>query len=657
MSESTVEHDRDARDQGPDTDDDSNQGGSHQGDSQQHRRKRQRVRLSCLECRRRKLSCSRELPCDRCLKSGTPDRCTYESRPGGTVGPPPSATIYPSNTLSTASAGPIGDRVSFPHNDVRRPVARRDIDPSLRDATRDHDRIRRLELEVAQLRGALSKQASLDGTTIAASPSTLKDGQKESPPEPFDVRMPSFLAPEKPGDGLEYKFIKGSNFKTRFCGVHKGWSSFRDLVGIDPFMRETAEEWLRPLNIQRKDRKKRREDREQQFLESDSGLEALLPPKDETDSLITVYLEQFEQVHRIIHIPTFKKEYAKFWDPMETRCAAFTALVLAMLAAASCLDMQASSKFVGVKSSAFQTAEKLARACDAWLDRQSHKHRRMIHYQIICMLYLAKRVNVIKKKRFWTTSGAIVRDGIVVGLHRDGEAASSKITPYYREMRRRIWATMVEFDVQSSFDQGVPTILSQMNIETKAPTNIDDDDFNEDSEELPLPKPSTEYTFSSYQNLSRQSLQLRLELDQIISSSVTDLDWEQVTRYTEMINQEIDSLPPWDSDEMNTNHVSHKPLLVYTLLHVQLKQYLIPLHQPFLKLRQYNSKYQVAEFIFYSAARDIVLMHDRLFQKGIRALYFLREDTLNAAVNLCNVSLRQPKGEHFQNHSSNDTTR
>lgn len=56
-----------------DPDDDDTLGGAGSG---QPPRKRQRVRLSCLECRRRKLSCSRELPCDRCIKSGTPDKCS-----------------------------------------------------------------------------------------------------------------------------------------------------------------------------------------------------------------------------------------------------------------------------------------------------------------------------------------------------------------------------------------------------------------------------------------------------------------------------------------------------------------------------------------------------------------------------------------------------
>lgn len=265
--------------------------------------------------------------------------------------------------------------------------------------------------------------------------------------------------------------------------------------------------------------------------------------------------------------------------------------------------------------------------------------------QIMCMLYLAKRANVIKKKRYWTNAGALIREGIVVGLHHDGDQVSSRITPYYREMRRRIWATMMEFDLQASYDQGVPTLLSQISIDAKAPRNVDDEEFDEDSEELPSPKSPNEYTYSSYQNLARQSLQTRLELNRVMTGPAADLDWERVNRYTEMITNEIDALPPWDSEELNKTNDNRKPVLAYTLLHIQLRQYLIPLHQPYLKLRQHNSKYQVAEYIYYTAARDICMMHQRLFQKGIRTLYFLREDLMHAAVSLCSVTLHQPRGK------------
>ncbi|KAH9893683.1 fungal-specific transcription factor domain-containing protein [Xylariomycetidae sp. FL2044] len=606
---------------------------SENNDHHEPARKRQRIRLSCLECRRRKLSCSRELPCDRCVKSGTPERCTYESRPGQHV-------VTSAEKSSFSAVAPM---VSF-GGDVRRPapnalVARQTGDqPALRDAARDHERIRRLELEVAQLRSVLSKQISVDGSTMAATPSTHKDSVKDTPPA-----SNSALPVPVNADGLDLRFLRGNNFKTRYFGPHNVWSSLNELSGITPFMRETADEWLRPLNIQRKDRKKRKEDRDQKFLESDLGLEALLPSKEETDSLVTVYLDQFEQIHRIVHIPAFKKEYESFWDRTKPRVASFTALVLSMMAVSCCLDMQASNKFVGVKSNAFQTAEKWIKACGTWYDGQSAKHRKLVHYQIDCLLYLAKRVNVIKKKRFWTTAGAMVREGVVLGLHQDPDQVSAKINPYYSEMRRRLWATIVEFDLQASFDQGVPSLLSQVENNVNAPRNIDDDGFDENSDGLPLSLPATDYTFTSYQHFSRQSLPLRLELNRILTGPPIDLEWEQVLQYTDLITQEVDALPAWNLESEKGPEVSHKPMLAHTLLHLQLKQFLIPLHQPFLKMRKHNSRYQVAEFIYYNAARDMVIMHDQLYQKGIRTLYFLREDTMNAAMNLCNVFMHQPR--------------
>jgi hypothetical protein len=476
-------------------------------DSHPPARKRQRVRLSCLECRRRKLSCSRELPCDRCIKSGTADRCTYESRGLS------AASVGDTSALSF-SAGPSRTVVAATSQSRDAVLPHRDLETSLamRDAAKDHDRLRKLELEIAQLRAVVAKQAaSIDGSTAVASPATTKDVTKESPSQLPLLPLPPFLKDGR-GDGLEFNCIRGRNFKTRFFGCHCAWSSFSELAGIQPFMKETAEEWLRPLNISKKDRMKRKEQREKQFLEPDPALEVLLPPRVEMDSLVAVYIDQFEQLHRIIHIPSFKRDYEAFWDPSKPRYAAFTALLLAMLSVSSCLDMQTSSSFVGVKSTSYQTAERWVKACDAWLDGQSHKHRRLIHYQIFCMLYLAKKVNVIKKKRFWTSAGALVRDGITIGLHQDSEHIAGRITPYYREMRRRLWATMVEFDVQISFELGLPTILNQINNEAGPPRNIDDETFDEDSDELPAPKSPEEYTISSYQNLSRHSLQTRLEL-------------------------------------------------------------------------------------------------------------------------------------------------
>ncbi|KAL6919781.1 hypothetical protein ACHAPO_008770 [Fusarium lateritium] len=621
------------RSETPDSDGDRKPGA--RDDSSQPARKRQRVRLSCLECRRRKLSCDRGFPCERCIKSGTPDRCSYESRNGEVVNassgvPPPFAQLDSRRFVDPA-------------------IGLSPRDPEL--MRQDHDRIRRLELEIAHLKSQITRPgASFDGSTIAGtttSPQTKDDPNANANVEDPSVREvhESIEATNMSGEKGELRFFRGRGFRTRYFGPHNASMAFVELTGLCPFMKETADEWLRPVILHdRKDRKRRREDREKVFEDPDMELEALLPNKEESDALIDVYLDQFEQVHRIVHIPTFKREYAEYWTPgSNKRYAAFTALILSMMAVASCVHTHESLKFIGMMSNARHWAERWIKACDEWSSKQSQKHRRLIHYQVACLLYLGKRVNTIKKKRFWTGSGALIQDGIAVGLHREPSHMAAKITVFHQEMRRRIWATVQEFDMQASFDHCLPTLVSQLHYDTNAPRNLDDDDFDESTTVLPPSKPVKEYTFSSFQHLARQSLLLRLELSRLLTGPSSEIDYDQVIRYTNDLTQEIDALPSWD---MNLENVRGKknPLIAYTLLHVQLRQYIIPLHQPYLKLRKQNSKYQYSEIIYYNAARDIVLLHDKLYEQGVRSLNFLREDALTTAINLCSVTMLQPRG-------------
>jgi hypothetical protein len=41
------------------------------------RKRKQRAVLSCNNCRRRKLKCDRELPCNRCIDGGVAEQCAY----------------------------------------------------------------------------------------------------------------------------------------------------------------------------------------------------------------------------------------------------------------------------------------------------------------------------------------------------------------------------------------------------------------------------------------------------------------------------------------------------------------------------------------------------------------------------------------------------
>lgn len=562
-------------------------------DHQPRARKRQRVRLSCLECRRRKLSCDRGFPCERCIKSGTPDRCSYESRSG--------EVVHASSTLLAP------------------------------DRDDDH-RLRRLELEIAQLKSQLGRP--YDGSTLGGTHSPQPDED-----ETMEVQE-CIEAVNLSGEKGELRFFRGKGFRTRYFGPHNASMAFVELNGLCPFMKETADEWLRPVVLHDgKDRKRRKEEREEAFAQPDVGLDALLPNQLETDALVSVYLDQFEQMHRIVHIPTFSADYAGFWKADgKQRPASLTALVLSMMAVASCVH---TCDKLALK--ARHCARGWIEACDGWLARQSQKHRKLVHFQIACLLYLGKRVNTIKKKRFWTGAGALVQDGIAVGLHREPSHMGGKISVYHQEMRRRIWATIQELDMQASFDHGLPTLLSQLHYDTHPPRNLEDDAFDEQTTELPPSRAQDEYTFASFQNLARQSLPLRLELSRLLTGPLSDLDYEQVMLLTNSLTREIDGLPSWD---VKTDKAKGRgnPLMAYTLLHIQLRQYMIPLHQPYLKLRRQDSRCQYSEMVYYNAARDMILLHDKLHEQGVRALSFLREDALTTAINLCSVTMLQPRG-------------
>ncbi|KAK3344784.1 hypothetical protein B0H65DRAFT_185539 [Neurospora tetraspora] len=617
------------RDESHDPDDDHHDGNG----SRPPPRKRQRVRLSCLECRRRKLSCDREFPCSRCMQSGTPERCEYETRPG----------LAPPNKLGLSHSALAGfdSRLSLPNGGSG------DSSYYRKDA-RESERIRRLELEIAQLKNIVLKQhGSLDGSTVTDnSPPVQK--LHTAPDENLEIGAPfgyhnQFADAVNDESKEELRFLRGKEFKTRYFGPHSASRAFSELAGLCHFMKETSEEFFRPFAIPNtKDRRRRAEEREIRFHQADTSLESLLPSKERTDSLVTIYLDQFEQIHRIVHIPTFRRDYDKFWDPAQTRCASFTALILAILGVSSCLGSHFPQEFDKMISRSHADALKWIDAVDEWQQKQSQKHRRLIHYQIACLVYLAKRVNTVKKKRFWKGAGAMSMDAISVGLHLE---PSHNITPFNQELRRRIWATIQSFDLQASFDMGLPSILGALHFNVEPPRNIDDDEFDENSKELPPSKPPTEYTFSSYQHLSRQSLDLRLELIRVLNGPSEKLDYDQIIRYTNEINQEIDSLPSWDVTEADApTGVLKKPLLAYTLLHIQLRQFIIKLHHPYLKLRKDNSKYQYSEIIYYNAARDMVLLNDKLAQQGIRTLNYLREDCLTLAINLCSVTMLQPRG-------------
>lgn len=108
------------------------------GDAASGERRRIRATISCLPCRRRKVKCNRQSPCQHCSRLGKAERCIYSAErdrnfelPHGHTAAQtlPSLnqsarrdTLDPTQTLSVAALNPFCDSPSITGEDSQLPV-------------------------------------------------------------------------------------------------------------------------------------------------------------------------------------------------------------------------------------------------------------------------------------------------------------------------------------------------------------------------------------------------------------------------------------------------------------------------------------------------------------------------------------------------------
>lgn len=94
-------------------------------------------------------------------------------------------------------------------------------------------------------------------------------------------------------------------------------------------------------------------------------------------------------------------------------------------------------------------------------------------------------------------SGVLMRLMLKMGLHRDPSKLAN-ISPFEGEMRRRMWNMAIQVELLVSFHMGLPSMLQGIESDTDVPRNLVDDDFDEDSTELPPGRPTSDYTPMTY---------------------------------------------------------------------------------------------------------------------------------------------------------------
>lgn len=361
----------------------------------------------------------------------------------------------------------------------------------------------------------------------------------------------------------------------------------------------------------------------------DEEIFTLLPTKHEMDIQATNYFRTWETTYRILHEPTFWQEYNSFWSRREEKQAGFAAILVLISAITKCL-MVKDDVFVGDVSSDRDAASTSIEICELWLNRQPRKRLTLLYFQLQCLALLAKRVNCVKLKQDWLTAGDVLRLALASGMHRDPSLlATGRISEYEKEMKKRLWYTITELEVQSSIDSGLQSALTGLYFDTPAPANLPDEAFSLETKELPAGRAKGDFTPTSFLIAALGSLPLRIHLIKLLNDPSCQLQYTDVLYFDEQISSAYSSVPIWTDS---------RATIPSALLGLQHLQFLLVLHKPYAKMASTEKRFVYSFTSCVDTAGLMVDTHEELASQGILVLNHFRNDIIRVGMTLSQVA-------------------
>ncbi|KAF2656356.1 hypothetical protein K491DRAFT_704075 [Lophiostoma macrostomum CBS 122681] len=464
----------------------------------------------------RKVRCNRDTPCSNCVRAKAScvyENFSYQSRDPG------SADFDSLNTLSHQGQSilnpghPVTIRPAATIPDILTTSSSPSNHASPAELVSMRKRIQQLEdqLSRASLRTHHTHLPSLDlrpDSKIESSTSTMGGT--------FYVRQESRMV------GRSQAISRTVLHKTRLFGQShwvNGLAFLRDLIEIaDPLMREEAsrvnEGIAKCKALSRLIKSLRKPPWPTQ-------LDPTLPPKQLADELVECYLRTSETVYRIIHIPSFRKDYDALWTDPSTPNPSFLIQLKLVLAMGSATYDETYS----LRTSALKWVHEAL----TWASEPIYKARLNLQtLQTKLLLLLARSTLNIGGDFVWTSAGELLRTAITMGLHRD-PSRLPKRTLFAVEMRRRLWNTLIEINLQSAMDVGGPPLFALSDYDTEMPGNYDDAQLS-DSSDTTEPHPASRFTQTSLAIALRETLPTRIAVAAFLNDLGPQVTYEEALR-------------------------------------------------------------------------------------------------------------------------------
>ncbi|KFY86248.1 hypothetical protein V500_07751 [Pseudogymnoascus sp. VKM F-4518 (FW-2643)] len=215
-----------------------------------------------------------------------------------------------------------------------------------------------------------------------------------------------------------------------------------------------------------------------------------LPPKVQVDRYLSAFFKAKMLVAPYIHIPQFQRQYENFWkDPLHAS-PLWVSIMFSLCCMSAKMNELAPSTLEGQPTSraTFLNAAGQCLVLGEFSRPQCHAMEALALYAQCNYMF-----SLDPSQELCIILGVISRLAYMMGYHRDPDNFGN-FSIFEGEMRRRVWSACRQFDLMVSFQFGLPSCIPADSWDSKAPRNLLDSDFDEETSILPLPRPQTDPT-------------------------------------------------------------------------------------------------------------------------------------------------------------------
>ncbi|KAF4996034.1 hypothetical protein FDECE_12602 [Fusarium decemcellulare] len=321
---------------------------------------------------------------------------------------------------------------------------------------------------------------------------------------------------------------------------------------------------------------------------SKEDLIATLPARPIVDRWVSEYFNDLDMMPHIscLHTGNFSREYENLWASPSSVSPIWLGLLYSMICLSARFGSTSSpteceDSWGGATSSSGPLYLEQIVQCLVLGDYSQggpYVIETLLHYFMIEHL---RRPDT--EVNTWLLLGVILRLGLRMGYHRD-PSQFPNLTPFQREMRRRVWATLYVADVWQSIQIGAPRMFQDGQWDTRDPLNLVDTDFDETSSELPPSRDNGEVTHIFFVIARFKLAKVMGAISDIINAMQPDPS--KAAKAEKMLQETYDSLHPILKFTPGRSTLNEHPrtVLHQFLLAVSLHQAQVLLYQRYLTM-------------------------------------------------------------------------